>query len=58
MEISECTKKDEGTYKLVVKNEKGEATSQEVTILDLPDPEPEKGEKPQIVKGLIDVVCI
>lgn len=43
---------------MVVKNEKGEATSQEVTILDLPDPEPEKGEKPQIVKGLVDVVCI
>lgn len=36
MEIEGCTKTDKGTYKLVAKNDKGEATSQAVEVVDIP----------------------
>lgn len=45
---------DKGSYKLVAKNEKGEATSQQVEITEIPE---EKGEKPQIIKHLRSLVC-
>ncbi|VVC89475.1 unnamed protein product [Leptidea sinapis] len=47
LEISNVSQQDKGSYKLVAKNEKGEATSQQVEIIDIPE---EKGEKPQIIK--------
>lgn len=39
MEIEGCTKTDKGTYKLVAKNDKGEATSQAVEVVDIPQEE-------------------
>lgn len=47
LEISNVSQTDKGSYKLVAKNEKGEATSQVVEISDIPE---EKGDKPQIIK--------
>ncbi|KAM3957310.1 projectin protein bent isoform 8-T9 [Aphomia sociella] len=47
LEISNVSQIDKGSYKLVAKNEKGEATSQQVEITDIPE---EKGDKPQIIK--------
>ncbi|CAG9796113.1 unnamed protein product [Diatraea saccharalis] len=47
LEISNVSQHDKGSYKLVAKNEKGEATSQQVEITDIPE---EKGDKPQIIK--------
>lgn len=44
---------DKGSYKLVAKNEKGEATSQLVEITDIPE---EKGDKPVIIKHLRSLV--
>lgn len=41
-------KTDKGFYKLVAKNEKGEATSQTVEVTDLPPEEKPKGEKPKL----------
>ncbi|KAH9628229.1 hypothetical protein HF086_006706 [Spodoptera exigua] len=49
LEISNVSQTDKGSYKLVAKNEKGEATSQVVEISDIPE---EKGDKPQIIKHL------
>lgn len=46
---------DKGSYKLVAKNEKGEATSQVVEISDIPE---EKGDKPQIIKHLRSLVSL
>lgn len=37
-------------YKLVAKNEKGEATSQTVEVTELPPEEKPKGEKPKLSK--------
>jgi len=45
---------DKGTYKLVARNEKGEATSQVVEVTEIPD----QGEKPKIVSGLKSIVSI
>lgn len=45
---------DKGVYKLVARNEKGEATSQVVEVTEIPD----QGEKPKIVTGLKSVVSI
>ncbi|CAF4902481.1 unnamed protein product [Pieris macdunnoughi] len=47
LEISNVSQQDKGSYKLVAKNEKGEATSQVVEITEIPE---EKGEKPYIIK--------
>lgn len=43
---------DKGVYKLVARNEKGEATSQVVEVTEIPD----QGEKPKIVTGLKSIV--
>lgn len=53
LEISNVSQHDKGSYKLMAKNEKGEATSQQVEITDIPE---EKGDKPQIVKHLRSLV--
>lgn len=45
---------DKGVYKLVARNEKGEATSQVVEVTEIPD----QGEKPKIVTGLKSIVNI
>lgn len=45
---------DKGMYKLVARNEKGEATSQVVEVTEIPD----QGEKPKIVTGLKSIVSI
>jgi len=45
---------DKGTYKLVARNDKGEATSQVVEVTEIPD----QGEKPKIVTGLKSIVSI
>lgn len=50
LEISEVSKTDKGMYKLVAKNEKGEATSQTVEVTELPPEEKPKGEKPKLSK--------
>lgn len=50
LEISDVQKIDKGFYKLVAKNEKGEATSQTVEVTDLPPEEKPKGEKPKLSK--------
>ncbi len=51
LEISEITDTDKGSYKMVAKNEKGEAISQIVELVDIPEEE-RKVVKPQIVKQL------
>lgn len=48
LEISDVHKTDKGLYKLVAKNEKGEATSQTVEVTELPPEEKPKGEKPKL----------
>lgn len=45
---------DKGTYKLMARNDKGEATSQVVEVTEIPD----QGEKPKIVTGLKSIVNI
>jgi hypothetical protein len=45
---------DKGVYKLVARNEKGEATSQVVEVTEIPD----QGEKPKIITGLKSIVFI
>lgn len=52
LEISNVSQTDKGSYKLVAKNEKGEAMSQQVDI-EIPE---EKGDKPQIIKHFRSVV--
>ncbi|KAJ8886788.1 hypothetical protein PR048_013000 [Dryococelus australis] len=53
LEIESCIAADKGKYKLVAKNEKGEAISQIVELIDIPIEEEKKpGEKPTIIKGL------
>lgn len=49
--MSNCTVEDKGTYKLIAKNEKGEAQSQTVTITEIP------GNAPAIEEKLQSVVC-
>lgn len=51
LEISEITDIDKGSYKMIAKNEKGEAISQVVELIDIPEEE-RKVVKPQIVKQL------
>lgn len=57
LEIENVEKTDKGFYKLVAKNEKGEATSQSVEVTELPPEEKPKGEKPKLSK-LSNVVSI
>lgn len=51
LEISQITDSDKGSYKMIAKNEKGEAISQVVELIDIPEEE-RKVVKPQIVKQL------
>lgn len=55
LEISNISQQDKGSYKLVARNEKGEATSQQVEITEIPE---EKGDKPYIIKHLRSLVSI
>lgn len=48
LEIEQISTADKGKYKLVARNEKGEATSQVVEVAELP----EEVEKPKIGSGL------
>lgn len=67
LEIAQINEDDKGAYKLVARNEKGEAVSQLVELLDIPEEERPKPAKPQIVKQLrnrqleegdvLDLVC-
>lgn len=50
-------KEDKGFYKLVARNEKGEATSQSVEVTELPPEEKPKGEKPKLTK-LTNIVSL
>lgn len=54
LEIEQISTTDKGTYKLVARNEKGEATSQVVEVTEIPD----QGEKPKIVTGLKSIVSL
>lgn len=53
LEMSNCTVEDKGTYKLIAKNEKGEAQSQTVTITEIPGNAPAIAEKLQSVVSQI-----
>jgi len=47
---------DKGSYKLVAKNEKGEATSQTVEVTEIPEEEEvKKGNKPEFSQNLTSV---
>lgn len=53
LEINEIREEDKGSYQLIAKNEKGEAVSQLVELVDIPaGDEDEKAPKPVIVKKL------
>ena len=52
LEIEQVSTADKGVYKLVARNEKGEATSQVVEVTEIM----EEGEKPKIVSGLKSAV--
>lgn len=55
LEISQVSDTDKGSYQLIAKNEKGEAVSQIVELVDIPTAdEEEKAVKPIIVKKLVD----
>lgn len=54
LEIEQVSSSDKGTYKLVARNEKGEATSQVVEVTEIM----EEGEKPKIASGLKSAVNI
>ena len=57
LEIENVSQTDKGTYKLVAKNEKGEATSQTVEVTEIPEEEEvKKGKKPEFAQGLTSVV--
>ena len=57
--MTPCTKLDKGVYKLVARNEKGEATSQTVEVVEIPDDDDKtKGDKPKIGKKLADIVSL
>jgi hypothetical protein len=57
LEIESASQADKGSYKLVAKNEKGEATSQTVEVTEIPEEEEvKKGNKPEFSQGLTSVV--
>ena len=59
LEIVNVSQTDKGSYKLVAKNEKGEATSQTVEVVDIPEEEEvKKGNKPEFAQGLTSVASI
>lgn len=53
LEINDVQESDKGAYKLVASNEKGEAVSQIVNLIDIPEEE-RKPEKPTISRKLVD----
>lgn len=53
LEINEVEETDKGSYKLIARNEKGEAVSQIVQFIDIPEEE-RKPTKPELVKRLAD----
>lgn len=53
LEINEVEDTDKGAYKLVASNEKGEAVSQIVNLVDIPEEE-RKPTKPEITRKLTD----
>lgn len=53
LEINEVEDSDKGAYKLIASNEKGEAVSQVVNLVDIPEEE-RKPCKPEIVRKLVD----
>lgn len=53
LEINEVEETDKGAYKLVASNEKGEAVSQIVNLVDIPEEE-RKPTKPELVRKLTD----
>lgn len=58
LEIESAQTVDKGVYKLVAKNEKGEAVSQTVEVDEIPEEEEKKpaGQKPKFAQGLKSVV--
>lgn len=54
LEITEVTDTDKGSYQMVAKNDKGEAVSQTVELVDIPEMDDEKPVKPEIRKPLKD----
>ena len=57
LEIESVTQADKGSYKLVAKNEKGEAVSQTVEVIEIPEEEEvKKGKKPEFSQDLKSVV--
>lgn len=53
LEINEVEETDKGAYKLIASNEKGEAVSQIVNLVDIPEEE-RKPTKPEIGRKLVD----
>jgi len=53
LEINDVEESDKGAYKLVASNEKGEAVSQVVNLVDIPEEE-RKPSKPEISRKLVD----
>lgn len=53
LEINEVEETDKGAYKLIASNEKGEAVSQIVNLVDIPEEE-RKPTKPEITRKLTD----
>lgn len=54
LEISQVVESDKGSYKLVARNEKGEAVSQVVELTELPDQDEKPPRKPKIAKKLVE----
>lgn len=52
LQIEQVSDKDKGMYKLVAKNDKGEATSQTVELTEIVEEKEEKIQKIQIVETL------
>lgn len=48
LELEPCSATDRGSYKLTVKNEKGEVTSNVIEVTELPDEEPAKKKQKQV----------
>lgn len=56
LQIEQASEKDKGLYKLTVKNDKGEATSQTVELTEIPEDKEEKVQRIQIVETLRAIV--
>lgn len=57
LEINEVMETDKGSYKLIASNEKGEAISQVVQLVDIPEEE-RKSTVPELVKTLSDQTVV